>query len=186
MKTANLPMANRMPPLAPRALRTANRPRRRRGQRSLDATQWNRGSTSGILCAREKLPQSAGQRTPKAQAALGASPEGVALQRKRRVTRRPTQQQSRFCQSLPPNGSGFSGVTNRLRSLSESRTRSWAGGGGPRFHFVASRLRLLRLLQRALGHSSAEWTVRAIQLDGGRRIHNGLRARNTAKVDLKS
>ena len=62
-------------------------------------------------------------------------------------------------------------------------TRSWACGGGPRFHFVASRL---RLPQRALGHPSAEWTVHTIQLDAGRRIHNGLGARNAAKVDLQS
>ncbi len=62
-------------------------------------------------------------------------------------------------------------------------TRSWACGGGPRFHFVASRL---RLPQRALGHPSAEWTVHTIQLDAGRLIHNGLGARNAAKVDLQS
>ena len=129
------------------------------------------------------MSQSAGRRTPKAQATLGALPEGAALQRERRDTRRPTQQPSRFCQSLPQSGPDFCTMTHRLRSLRESPTRSWAGSGGPRFHFVASRL---RLPQRALGHSSAARTAHAIQLDAVRRIYNWLGARNAAKVDLKS
>ena len=135
-------MANMAPPPAPRAPRAANRPRRRRSQRSLDATKWNRGSTSGILCVRScPSRQDSEPRNPRAtRSAAGRR----RLQRKRRDTRHPTQQRSRLCQSLPQGGADFSAMTNRLRSLSESRPRPWAYSGGPRFHFVASRLHLLR------------------------------------------
>jgi len=120
-KTTNLPVANMVPPPGPRALRAANRPRRRRSQRSLDATKWNRGSTSGILCLRScPSRQDSEPRNPRATRRVAGRRR---LQRKRRDTRRPTQQRSRLCQSLPPNGSGFSGLTKRLRLLSESLTR---------------------------------------------------------------
>ena len=44
---------------------------------------------------------------PESPVQLGAMPEGVALQRERGVPRRPTQQRSRLCQTLPRSGSDF-------------------------------------------------------------------------------
>ena len=145
-KTANLPMANRMPPLAPRALRTANRPRRRRGQRSLDATQWNRGSTLGILCARSCPSRQDSERRKPKRRSERCRKAWVATQAAGHTQLNPTT--IPFFQSLPQSGPDFSTMTHRLRSLRESPTPSWAGIGAPRFHCVASRLRIALTMPR--------------------------------------
>ena len=99
------------------------------------------------FCAREVAPfgKTANPESPSGARSVAGRRR---LQRKRRGTRRPTQQQSRFFQSLPQSGPDFSTMTHRLRPLRESPAPSWAGIGAPRFHCVASRLRIALAMPR--------------------------------------
>ena len=132
-KIANSRTASPIPPPVPRLSRAAT------------VASMERSGIEGVrqkFCAREVIPfvETTNPRKPDGTRRVPRR-GGVATQAARHPTPNPTT--IPLCQSLPQNGSDFSMMTNRLRPSSVPPTRSLACRSAPRFHFVASRLRLL-------------------------------------------